>query len=191
MSYVWDLIICGRGSAAAYYLTTLDRSLFPNILVIGAPDPWGNERGYNPTAKSDPVNFINHTWQMIAHLGDVFPDFDTSLVDRRAFADANSRLIDQCSTSVVVASITGIEELEELAVSIRIHPSGRLRLFRVSTDQPAQYLGKKIVVATGAGPHRTPDEVKGLNAPNAIMDMDTFARKAGTFSNAAKQTVVI
>ena len=38
---IWDLILLGRGSATRYYLTTLDRSLFPNIVVIGKKDAWG------------------------------------------------------------------------------------------------------------------------------------------------------
>jgi hypothetical protein len=38
-----------------------------------------------------------------------------------------------------------------------------------------------VVLATGAGGHRVPDEVKGLTS-DRIMDMDAFARKAGSFA---------
>jgi len=48
---IWDVIVVGRGSASRYYLTTVDRSLFPNILVIGKKDSWAGERG---TDESDP-----------------------------------------------------------------------------------------------------------------------------------------
>jgi hypothetical protein len=44
---IWDLILLGRGSATRYYLTTLDRSLFPNIIVIGKKDA-GGQAGQRP-----------------------------------------------------------------------------------------------------------------------------------------------
>jgi hypothetical protein len=191
MPQLWDLIIVGSGSGAAYYLSTVERAMFPNILVIGGADPWAEERGYNKTAAKDPVNFVNHTFQMIAHLGDIFPDFDTNLVDRQAFAEANKAVVDTCATQVISAKVTKIEEIDELAVSIKVHPKGRFRVFQVSTDQPASHLGKKIVVATGAGQHREPDEVKGLNAPDKIMNMDEFGRRAGSFKDPQKMTVFI
>jgi len=191
----WDLIVIGRGSAAAYYLSTVDRSMFPNILVIGTPDPWGGERGYNTTAPRDPVNFINHTWQMIAHLSDIFPDFDTSVVDRMAFARANDKVIDSCATRVLVAKVLDIEELPEIATSIKVSPKGYLKVFKVTTDSKSlddhEAIGKKVVVATGAGTHRVPDEVKSLKAPDKIMDMDAFGRQAGSFKNPEKMTVFV
>lgn len=189
----WDLIVIGRGSAAAYYLSTVDRSMFPNILVIGTPDPWREERGYNATASGDPVNFINHTWQMIAHLSNIFPDFDISVVDRKAFASANEKVIDSCATTVLPAKVDKIDELDDFATSFSDSPKGYLKVFKVTTDSKVmpEATGKKIVVATGAGPHRVPDEVKNLNAPDRIMDMDAFGKKAGTFKNPEKLTVFV
>jgi hypothetical protein len=189
---IWDLIVIGAGSAAAYYLSTVDRSLFPNILVIGQPDPWGGERGYNASAPKDPVNFINHTWQMIAHLGNVFPDFDMSVVDRHKFAEANKNVIDSCATRVVVGKVTNIEEVTDPDFTfVAAGHKGPCHVFRVTTDADGAHEGKKIVVATGAGPHRVPDEVKHLNQPSLIMNMDEFARRAGTFLKPEEMTVFV
>lgn len=188
----WDLIVVGRGSAAAYYLSTVDRSMFPNILVIGYTDPWAEERGYNHTDSKDTINFINHTWQMIAQLSDIFPDFDKELVDRHKFAEANKKVIDGCATSIVTAKVTKIEEILHTAAPehLQIPADSSAMIFKVSTNMGLQFYGKKIVVATGAGTHRVPEEVKGLNS-DKIMDMDTFGRKAGTFFNPQNMTVFI
>jgi hypothetical protein len=188
----WDLIVVGRGSAAAYYLSTVDRTMFPNILVIGTPDPWAEERGYNNNDQNDTINFINHTWQMIEHLSDIFPDFDKDLVDRRRFAEANSKVIDSCSTQIFRAKVTNIEEILQSAAPehLQVHHYGAVKIFKVSTDMAVAFYGKKIVVATGAGPHRVPDEVKGL-VSDKIMDMDMFGRLAGTFPNPQKLTVFV
>lgn len=188
----WDLIVVGRGSAAAYYLSTVDRSMFPNILVIGYTDPWAEERGYNHTDSKDAINFINHTWQMIAQLSDIFPEFDKELVDRHKFAEANKKVIDRCATSIVTAKVTKIEEILHTAAPehLQIPADSSAQIFKVSTNMGLQFYGKKIVVATGAGPHRVPDEVKGLNS-DRIMDMDAFGRMAGTFRNPENMTVFV
>jgi hypothetical protein len=108
---VWDLIVIGRGSAAAYYLSGLDREQFPNILVIGLDDPWSGERGYNQSSPQDPVNFINHTWQMLVHLcGEDLPEFSKDLVDRLKFAQANAQVIDQFATKIVPGSVSAVRE---------------------------------------------------------------------------------
>lgn len=56
-----------------------------------------------------------------------------------------------------------------------------------------EYYSKKVVVATAAGPHQEPVEVRGLTEkhPDIVMDLNTFAQKAGTFVNPEKQTVFI
>ena len=57
----YDLALIGGGSAAAYYLNTLDRSFYSNILVVGDADPWAGRRGLNRRRSNDPVNIVNHT----------------------------------------------------------------------------------------------------------------------------------
>lgn len=188
----WDLMVIGRGSAAAYYLSTVNRGMFPNILVIGTTDPWTDERGYNKKDPKDTINFINHTWKMIEHLSNIFPDFDKNLVDRHKFADANKKVIDTCSTQVSIAKVTNIEEILASAApkDLRVHEYGDVKVFKVTTDSAEQFYSKKIVVATGAGPHRVPEEVQGLHS-DKIMDMDMFGRLAGTFASPQNMTVFV
>jgi len=179
---IWDLIVLGRGSAARYYLTTIDRALFPNILVIGMKDPWGGDRGYNHRDPKDPVNKINQTKGMIASLDGPEPPFSKEMVDRLTFAAETTRVIDAHATKVVEGRVTNVQVSRQFKVPKCIRSTGSMRVFTVVLEDDV-YAGKKVVVATGAGAHREPPEVKGLSArhPDVVMDMDTFARKAGTF----------
>ena len=197
---LWDLIIVGRGSAAAYYLSTLDRSMFLNIMVIGEADPWAGERGYNSSAPNDVVNFINHSAQMIQHLSDRFPEFSTDLVDRLDFAKANAEIVDQFSTAVLEAKVTNIEEVMESAMpaEFRLNLVPAPMVFKVTTDAVSanigaqSFYGKKIVVATGAGPHRVPLEVKDVKPKtDRIMDMDEFGRRGASLGNPRTMTVFV
>jgi len=191
---IWDLIVLGRGAAARYYLTTIDRSLFPNILVIGLKDPWGGERGYNHHDPKDPVNKINQTKGMIASFDGPEPEFSKEMVDRLTFSAETGRIIDaHCTRVERDRRIVDVQVSRQFKVPQCIRASGSMRVFSVVLDNDDTYAGKKVVVATGAGPHREPPEVKGLTAthPDVVMDMDTFARKAGTFKNPAGLKIFI
>jgi len=68
-----------------------------------------------------------------------------------------------------------------------------MRTYTVKLDNGKTYCGKKIVVATGAGPHREPLEVQGLTKshPGVVMDMNTFAQQVGSIEYPEKKTVFI
>lgn len=191
---IWDLILLGRGSAARYYLTTIERELFPNILVIGLDDSWAGERGYDPSNKSNPVNYINQTADMIESADAPVPPFTRELVDRLTFAGRTRSLIDSIATKVVNDEVVDVDVTDdEVAVPKSIRATGHMWVYTVSVKSGAQFVGKKIVVATGAGPHQEPIEVRGLTRkhPDIVMDMNTFARQSGKFANPEKQTVFI
>jgi hypothetical protein len=191
---IWDLIVLGRGSSARYYLTTIERKLFPNILVIGLEDPWAGERGYDDSNQNNPVNKINQTADMIESFDQPVPAFTKELVDRLTFAKETRGIIDRIATKVVTGEVVDVDMSDdEIAVPRSIREKMHMRVFTVSLKSGDKYSGKKVVVATGAGPHQEPVEVRGLSKkhPEIVMDMNTFGRKAGTFLNPEKQTVFI
>ena len=191
---IWDLIVLGRGSAARYYLTTVERQLFPNILVIGLDDPWAGDRGYDDSNPANPVNKINQTADMIESFDSPVPPFTKELVDRLTFANETRRIVDGIATKVVTGEVVNVDVSDdEVAVPKSIRDKMHMRVFTVSLKGGDKYYGKKVVVATGAGPHQEPVEVRGLSKkhPDIVMDMNTFGRKAGKFINPEKQTVFI
>jgi len=191
---IWDLIVLGRGSSARYYLTTVERELFPNILVIGLEDPWAGRRGYDDSSPNDPVNKINQTADMVESFDRPVPAFTKELVDRLTFAGETRRIIDGIATKVVTGEVVDVDASEdEIAVPKSIRDKMHMRVFTVSLKNGDTYSGKKVVVATGAGTHQEPVEVRGLTKkhPDIVMDMDTFGRKAGKFVNPENQTVFI
>lgn len=191
---IWDLILLGRGSSARYHLTTLERQLFPNILVIGLEDPWAGDRGYDDSHSVNPVNKINQTPDMIESFNRPVPAFTKELVDRLTFAKETRRIIDGIATKVVSGEVVDVDVTDdEIAVPKSIRDKMHMRVFTVSLKNGDKYCGKKVVVATGAGPHQEPVEVRGLSKkyPDIVMDMNTFGRKAGKFVNPKEQTVFV
>jgi hypothetical protein len=111
ISMLYNLAILGRGSAAAYYLNTIDQNEFPKIIVIGMDDPWDEKRGVNPYDARDPMNYINQTAQMIAHYSDTAPAYSEDLVPRRNWSSANKRVIDQCNVKMVKGTIQSVKKV--------------------------------------------------------------------------------
>lgn len=190
---IWDVILLGRGSAARYYLTTVDRSLFPNILAVGQDDPWAGERGMDESDPKSPVNFINQTLGMIESFDNPNVPFSTDLVNRLTFAQRTSELIDKYATKVVKQKVVDVLASDVELVPRGDRSSGRKRTYMVKLNDGQEYRGKKVVVATGAGPHREPLEVQGLTKSysNVVMDMNTFARQVGSIKDPEKRTVFI
>jgi hypothetical protein len=190
---IWDLIVVGRGSAARYYLTSIEREAFPNILVVGLKDPWGGDRGTDLSAPSNPVNKINQTKGMIFSQNQAEPEFSEEMVDRLAWADETKRIIDRIATKVVDGEVIDAEISESGRVPKFIRASGRMRLCTVKLKSGVTYDAKKIVIATGAGGHQEPAEVRNLTKqfPAFVMNMDEFARKSGTFADPSKLTVFV
>ena len=91
---VYELVIIGRGSAAAYYLSYSDLSLYPRVLVVGQEDPWKGARGHADDAHpDDPTLLINHPMHLIAHVSDQPTSYGDALVDRVAWAKKNDDVI--------------------------------------------------------------------------------------------------
>lgn len=185
---LYNLAVLGRGSAAAYYLNTLDQNEYPKILVIGLDDPWDAKRGNNPYDWRDPVNYINQTAQMIEHFGESVPAYSESggMVPRRDWASANKQIIDQCAVKQVNGQVVNVKKVQ------------RPEMYRVTFSKPEfsylieirmsgqnfnnRYHAAKVVVATGAGAHKAPNkELENLakTHPDRFMDMDAFARIPG------------
>jgi hypothetical protein len=144
------LIVLGRGSSARYYLTTVERELFPNILVIGLEDPWAGKRGYDDSNPNDLVNKINHTADMVASFDRPAAAFTKELVDRLTFASEIRRIIDGIATKVVTGEVVDVDVSEdEIAVPKSIRDKMHIRVFTVSLKNGDRYSGKKVVVATG------------------------------------------
>ncbi len=193
---IWDVILLGKGSAARYYLTTVDRSLFPNILVIGSEDPWAGERGYDASNPNNPVNYINQTIDMIESFDNPNVPFSKELVDRLTFAERTRQIIDSYATKVVDSKAKDVKISELMIPALengRRISSGHIRVYTITVSNGDKYDGKKVVVATGAGAHREPPEVAGLTQshPNHVMDMNTFARNPGKFVNPETKTMFI
>jgi thioredoxin reductase len=172
----YDLAVIGAGSAAAYYLSTVDRSLYPGLLVVGGDDPWKGERGDNPNDPNDPVNFVNHTPHMIDHYGNSVPTRGKKLYKRSDWANANQGVIDACSCDREKSEVDNISE-DMLPMELQTVPSARG--FRIElSDSDKVFWAKKVVLATGAGSHSVPpdlaDAVKAM--PNKVMDMDAYAK---------------
>ncbi len=180
----WHLAILGAGSAAAYYLNTLDRSRYPKIVVIGEDDPWAGRRGMNPANPKDPVNFINQSESMIGHFGPSAPATSDQLVPRADWAKANQQIIDQCSVDKIQGAVLRVSK----AKTAWLHDRDRAVMndaeycYAIEVKRKnftSTYYAPKVVVATGAGEHKAPDDrfpQLARRYPDLFMDMDTFAR---------------
>ena len=81
-THIYDLIVVGRGTAAAAYLDTADfETLFPtskeiSVLVVGEDDAWApnGPRGRSPAVNA-PNNKINQPWHMIDYFSQPIPPY--------------------------------------------------------------------------------------------------------------------
>jgi hypothetical protein len=178
------LAILGRGSAAAYYLNTVDRSRYPKIVVIGEDDPWAGRRGGNPSNPSDPVNIVNQSLSMIGHFGGTAPKTSSQLVPRAEWARMNKQIIDQCRVDTITGTILKVRKTKAAYLNQRDQAvMGKAEFcyaIEVKRKNFAEtYYALKVVVATGAGEHKPPDDrflPLARKHPTLFIDMDTFAR---------------
>jgi hypothetical protein len=176
---IWPLAIVGRGSTAAYYLTSIDPTPYAAILAVGEDDAWAGKRGYAGNA-TDPTLRINHPLHLIAHFKETIPGFSTRLVDRREWAGMNKAVLEGCRVRIHQATVTNITEVEiPLLVGIEgdLGPFG----FQIdlkgpdgSTDVAYAY---KVVVCAGTGGHRVPQPLAAArkNFASQVLDLDEFA----------------
>ena len=154
---IWDLIVLGRGSSARYYLTTVERQLFPNILVIGLEDPWAGERGYDHSNPDNPVNKINQTADMIESFDRPVPAFTKELVDRLTFANETRGIVDGIATKVVTGEVVDVDvSQDEIAVPKSIRDKMHMRVFTVTLKDGNEYSGKKVVSPPEPGQDASP-----------------------------------
>jgi hypothetical protein len=191
----YDLIVVGRGTAAAAFINTLDLDkLFPwfrdktskrvpRILIVGLADPWQGQRG-NRKDTDAPNNKINQPMHMIAQYSDTLPTFKIggwkAMVDRETYAHINKNIIESFKfADVLDKEVKSVDEISHVLKDNRtVHG------YIVTTADDKTYVSQRIVLASGAGPHREPGFLKDALAaqtnPKVIMDMDRFGRDATT-----------
>lgn len=178
----WHLAILGAGSSAAYFLNTLDLNQYSKVVVIGEDDPWNGQRGLNPSKPNDPANFVNQTPQMISHFGNKVPPMGTDLYPRRAWAASNKWIFDKCNVAQVKGKILKVSQTRA-PDRYKAAMKGAEKVFSIEVRRATgtiEYLAAKVIVATGAGPHKAPDsrlEKLAQQHPSLFMDMDAFGRK--------------
>ncbi|MGH7916731.1 MAG: hypothetical protein ACREQE_04625 [Candidatus Binataceae bacterium] len=197
---LYDLAVVGAGSAAAYYLSTVDKNIYRTIICIGDEDPWAGARGLDEQNPNNPVNFINHTPPMIEHFGDKVPAYTETLYKRSDFAAANANIVRKHAEKFVACRIVKITEgvlPVELQGSGTQHRGFCLELNTAAYSGGNLVYARRVVAAGGAGAHSVPNEaaVAHRQFPQRVMDMDQFARQAGkipkTNSNHQVTTVFV
>jgi hypothetical protein len=184
-SMPWHLAILGAGSAAAYYLNTVDRSLYPKIVVIGGDDPWAGQRGGNPGNPSDPANIVNQNESMIGHFGSSAPQTSDRLVPRSEWAKENARIIDKCKVDRINGEVLKVKKVSTSYLDDRDRAAmnGAVECYAIEVRRKnfsVTYYAPKVVVATGAGAHKAPDKrfpALAQRYPDLFMDMDAFGRR--------------
>jgi hypothetical protein len=159
----WPLVVVGAGTAAAYYVSTVDLHEYPSVLAIGDGDAWAGPRGYHGDAK-DPTRRLNHPLHLIAHFKKTVPGFSQEMVDRMEWANMNRAVLDECRVQVHSATV---KKVSEGPLPPKFQSEGVLvpvTGYRIDLedDKKTQVYAYKVVMAAGAGGHRVPTEVKGL-----------------------------
>ena len=205
---IYDLIVVGRGTAAAAYLDTADfDQLFPmsktiTVLVVGEIDAWDPKgpRGRTPSAQNAPNNKINQPWHMIDYFSQPIQRYAAGgwevMVNRDDFSAKTKEIIssirqrnNKLNYRVESRKILGVEN-----TCLSNEPKNMYNGYAVRTIQGVKketYFGHNVVLATGAGPHRPPQFAtdfnnswyvrdSGSNFKDRVVDMDHFARIAQT-----------
>jgi hypothetical protein len=183
----YDLIIVGRGTAAAAFANTLDfETMFywrdkpedSQVLVIGDLDAWKGARGETKNAPLAPNNKINQTWQMVSQYSKTVPKFARGgwevMVDRKEYAHKNEQILQNFrNVTLIDATIESVSDNVRIIGTSRAIPG-----YAVWTKMGKKYWTEKLVLASGAGPHRVPPFLeKVASNNNFVMDMDRFGRE--------------
>jgi hypothetical protein len=200
----YELILIGRGSAAAYYLESLPRryreekgsreELPMSILVLGKQDPWAGARGYSADKEAYGRN-INQAQQVLAHRTGGTASTSQAAQDRLGWAVENDQILKTVSrNNVHDATVTMVEEIRGECL---ISP----KKFKVTSDLGVKY-ALRVVIATGSGVegpgghadyHDIPDEVKkgGFRLPHdQVMNLDQYMAM-GKDKHAGKKVAVL
>jgi len=195
----YDMIIIGRGSAAADYLVTVPRRykslddsepLPMTILVIGEQDPWAKGRGY---VKGAYAQYVNQAQQVLQRrTADTAPT-SQGPQDRLEFAHENEEILESLATEVIEDTVRHVSRL--------LDTQGRFT-FKVEAGS-GKFYGRKIVFASGAGIegdkghadyHAVPGEVTKAwpgGRPAAVMNLDEFIALSATQSLGGKTVAVL
>ena len=174
--FLYDYAMVGVGTSIAFYLETLDRPTYKSILVLGVEDPWAGKRG---------PGIVNHTQHMIAHFNSM-PQFSKTMVNRTAFADSNKKVIE---TEVARNGSWVKKEVKRIRHNLFPHMVWLGDCFWLDTHD-VTYFARKVVIGTGAGAHRRPEEVEGL-PPDRAIDMDTFMREIDYRDSNGRSIIVL
>jgi hypothetical protein len=198
----YDLIIIGRGAAAADYLLTLprryrsladDKPLPLTIMVIGEKDPWAEARGY---VKGAYAQYVNQEKQVLQRRRGETAPTSQGPQDRLEFALENKDIIESLSEYNVKEGT--VRRVSEVA---KVLPTDRAK-FKVESTAGTHY-GHKIVFASGAGIegdkghqdyHAVPGEVTKAwpaGPPPGVMNLDRFIKLTETQSLAGKKVAVL
>jgi hypothetical protein len=165
---IFNLAIIGAGSAAAYYIDTLGTAYdHSGTLLIGGDDPWSGRRGQG-------IDFVNHATQQINYPSEGVPDYSETFVKRTEFAERTKTIIEE--------AIPKKHRFKGAVLSISREESGKnlfvIRWRDTTSGKERTQRAKKVVVATGAGPHSKTTATQE-NVPlvkERVMDMDKFIR---------------
>ncbi|MGA8137341.1 MAG: hypothetical protein WCA48_24785 [Pseudomonas gingeri] len=187
-SIVWPLVIVGRGSTAAYYVATVDLSVFKKVLAIGEDDPWAGARGHSGNA-TDPTLKINHPLHLLEHFKQTIPGYSESLVDRLEWSKLNTQVLQEADVQIEKRSVKMVSDCifpSELAPE-------EVRGFLIELTSGEKVYAYKVVIAAGAGGHRVPPELKKARElyPYQVLDLDEFAGLSPSKLDSSKSVVVI
>lgn len=191
---IWPLAIVGRGSSAAYYLTSINPADYRSILAVGEDDAWAGKRGHSGDV-NDPTLKINHPLHLIAHFKETIPGFSTELVDRLAWAKMNDAVLRSCNVQILKATVLDISECQMpgiLGMDGDLGPNG-FKIDLQGTDGSASVYAYKVVVCAGTGGHRVPKELNSArnNFPKQVLDLDEFAKLSAAQLTSQTRVVVI
>lgn len=188
---IWPLVIVGRGSSAAYYVATVDLSVFRKVLAIGEDDPWAGIRGHSGN-RSDPTLKINHPLHLLEHFKETIPGYAETLVDRLEWAKKNAQVLAEAEVQIHKGSV---DMVSDCVFPTHLVPDNTLgvRGFEVRLADGKLVYAYKVVMAAGAGGHRVPDELVTARSryPNQVINLDEFASIPANKLDGSKSVVVI
>lgn len=183
---VWQLVIIGRGSSAAYYVSSLDLSKVPEILCIGEQDAWSEEVRGHAGEEQDPTLLINHPMHLIKHFDDDAPQYGTELVDRLKWAEQNAGVFTRCKVKIVDATVLKVSQVKSLhSAPEELNSVPGYKILVKSKDPNKNnkiYYAHKVVMATGTGAHRVPASkdachgVRKARKSGKVLNLDEAAK---------------
>ena len=172
------LAILGLGSAAAYYVNALGEGYnHEHTLLVGEQDSWlpsGHQR-------SRGKGYINHEAHLIGQWGKTVPRFGTTYVDRKAFADANAEVLQRIERD-------GGERLEGAVTRVSRETD---HWFRIEFSNGSRRWARKVVIATGAGPHANRGFEVAQAARSQVMDLDAFMRAHPSHCSQKGRSIIV